>query len=123
MAKFKMFLIIMLVLITSSAFAFDKWDKTDYSLAAAALTLSTVDWMQTRNIANHPNEFYELNPIIGKHPSTEKVNTYFISMIIVGAGIAYALPSRWRKVWLGSCTALELGVTAHNFDIGIGLRF
>ena len=123
MERFKMFLIVMLVLITSNAFAFDKWSKVDYSLAAAALTVDTIDWLQTRYIADHPNKFYELNPIIGRHPSTEKVNTYFISTILIGAGIAYVLPSKWRKVWLGSCTAIELGVTAHNFDVGIGLRF
>lgn len=91
-------------------------------LAASAATFTVIDWAQTRYITQHP-QFYETNPILGKHPSIGRVNTYFAGALIGGTLLTLALPERDRKWFLGGVTALEVGVTAHNANIGIRVDF
>lgn len=92
------------------------------SLAASAATFTVIDWAQTRYITQHP-QFYETNPILGKRPSIGRVNTYFAGALIGGTLLTLALPERDRKWFLGGVTALEVGVTAHNANIGIRVDF
>ncbi len=99
------------------------WDNTDKLLAATALIATTVDWAQTRYIARHPRQYRELNPILGQHPSTGKVDRYFALSIVAGSAIAIALPSKYRKVWLGGITLVEVGFVIHNHHIGIRADF
>lgn len=99
------------------------WDKTDLTLGAVALTATVIDWGQTRYIAKHPQLFHEKNPILGLHPSVGRVNTYFTGAIVGGAVVAHLLPGQYRKWFLGGVAVLEIGVTAHNRHIGIGVSF
>ncbi len=55
------------------------WTKQDTVREATWMALNGVDWLQTRQIALQPNRFYEYSPILGKHPSVERVNLYFTS--------------------------------------------
>jgi hypothetical protein len=101
----------------------EPWDTTDKVLGITSTTLLIVDWGQTRYIAKHPELYQENNVILGKHPSVGRVNAYFGTVIVGNLLLADWLSTRNRKLWLGTVTAVELVVTAHNRNIGIKLSF
>lgn len=124
MKKTKIFLILsILTVFSSKIFAADKWDKMDIVLGTAAASLTITDFLQTMYISEHPEKFYERNPILGEHPSNLEVGLYFGTVAIVGGAIAYYAPSKYRKWFLGSWGILELGTVLYNNSIGIGFSF
>jgi hypothetical protein len=66
------------------------WSPDDQHLLAAALTLHTCDWAQTKEIARNQIRYYESNPLLGESPSISRVNNYF-----AGTAIATALAAHW----------------------------
>ena len=104
-------------------FEVESWDKTDYLLLGTLVTFTIIDWGQTRYIASNSDRFNELSPLLGDHPSIGKVNRHFVMSSIAIVGVAMILPSKYRKLFLGATAILEIGVTAHNRSIGIGMKF
>ena len=115
--------IVIIFFLSTPVFAFDKWDRTDYALLAVSTLTMGIDWRQTRRIAEQPERYYETNPIIGRHPSLDRVDQYFAISWIIKAGIAYILPSQWRKVWLGGIIGVETGCVFRNTNIGLGISW
>jgi hypothetical protein len=113
--------ILALFLISSPAFA-DEWSREDTYREAAYLTLHTLDWAQTREIARNP-AYYEQNMYLGKHPTVRQVDRYFAAMALAHVGVAYLLPSEWRRPFQYLTIGVELGAVAHNFSIGISANF
>lgn len=70
-------------------------------LARETLVLSVMmkDYQQTINIAKNPDDYYEKNKVLGRHPSTKDVKIYFASCALIHAGIAYMLPEEYSKYW------------------------
>ncbi len=101
----------------------DKWTTEDTVWQAVTLTLKTVDWMQTRYIAAHPDKFYEINPLMSRHPSDSEVNGYFIGTTLLHTGVAYLLPQPYRRYWQYTFIAFSGSLIAHNASIGIGLKW
>ena len=99
-----------------------EWDTEQKAMGAVLATVTAVDFLQTRFIATHP-EFYERNPIIGKHPSIGRVNNYFALSYLIGFLVLDALPSEYRTAALKAGIVLETVVVGHNMSIGVGLRF
>jgi hypothetical protein len=100
------------------------WSKADTNRQLVFTGVAILDWSQTRYISKHPDEFYEdFNKYLGKHPTTNKVNNYFMSAIIINYGIAYALPDRYRKYWQRSSIIVETYFVARNYRLGIGFDF
>ena len=107
--------ILILVLIFLSSCA---WNRTDKTIFATGMALKTIDCLQTIEIARNP-DYYELNPIIGKHPSEEKVIAYFAL-----GGLAYYLvadwvPEKWRTGWLSFWVGASSVCVFHNYRVGI----
>lgn len=100
-----------------------EWDKTDKVLLGTAVTSLVVDWGQTRYIAKHPDQYHEKNRFLGLRPSTGRVNGYFVASIIGTIGVSMALPSKWRKFWLGGVTVIELSAIRNNLELGIKTDF
>ena len=129
MKTFAVILIVFLFSVTANAA--DKWTTADTAWQASAMALMAVDWGQTRYIAQHP-EYYEVNPILGRHPSTKAVDLYFVGAMIVHPVISYLLPSKAeifgvtinpRRIWQAGTIVLELGCVANNARLGIGFSF
>lgn len=99
------------------------WTKEDTYRQAAVVAVSAVDWMQTRKIARNPERYYELNPILGRHPSEAEVDLYFAASIAAHTAVSMALPPDWREVWQYLSIGFEYSVVAHNFSIGLGFGF
>jgi hypothetical protein len=73
-----------------------------------------------------------VKPILGRHPSVGKVNTYFALCEVGHATVSYLLPKKievlglkiparnlWQAVWFG----IEAGEAYHNYQGGIRIRF
>jgi hypothetical protein len=98
------------------------WETTDTLLLSSALTMTAVDWAQTRYIARHP-EYHEKNPALGSNPSVGKVDRYFGSAMIGTVGLAMLLPSTQRRWFLGGLLIVETAVVVNNHQIGIKAEF
>ena len=81
-----------------------------------------MDWGQTRYIANH-EQYTENNAILGKHPSTQSIDKYFMTTIALTNGIAYYIPDKYQNNWYITVGTLEGLTVIHNKSIGIGMRF
>jgi hypothetical protein len=106
-----------------SGCASEPWDTTDRVLGAATLGLMVTDWGQARYIARHPAQYEENNPILGAHPSTAKVDAYFVCAIGGGYLLADNLESRYRKLFLGGAAAIEIHAIHNNYSIGVRVGF
>ena len=110
-----------MLLISAPCFA-DDWTSADTKREAVYLTLHSMDWMQTRYIAKNPS-FHEQNDLVGRNPSIGKVNNYFVATALLHVGVAYLLPTEYRKAFQYITIGMEIGAVAHNYQIGIKLDF
>jgi hypothetical protein len=93
--------------------------EEDKALLATTALMLAADWGQTRNIAAHPERFKEVNPILGPHPSTRRVDAYFAGAMLGTVGLAYVLPPQTRRLVLGGLATLELTVVIRNNSVQI----
>ena len=114
-------LIIVLCLIATQVCA-DEWTQKDTQYQVVFIALTTIDWLQTKEIASNP-EFSETNLILGGDPSQNKVDAYFSSCILAHSAIAYYLPKKYRRIWQCCWIGIEGGVTLQNFRVGVKIDF
>ena len=128
------FIFLFLFLLSFNACAFDEWSEADKTREAVMVGVTTIDWLQTRNIARHnctnpdtgAHDCYENGPaaaFIGNNPSIGQVNNYFIASMLVHAGIVTALPSKYRAVFQFTSIAYEASYVAGNYKLGISAKF
>ena len=94
------------------------WSKTDKILWGTAISLKTVDYMQTKKLVKDPLH-HEKNPILGENPSQNTIDLYFATTAIGLTIIAHKLPPKWRKGWLVAASVISGICIARNFSIGI----
>lgn len=100
------------------------WSSDDINRQLIYGFLHGADWAQTRTIAKNPDRFYETNPILGEHPSSGKVNNYFLSTLLAHTLIANSLNSEWRKIFQNAGIGVEAGFSGRNkVKFGIGMTF
>ncbi len=119
-------LIVFLCCTTQQAHAqrLDWWTKDDTTnnLLVASNSLILIDWAQTREIADNDN-YYEVNPHLGRHPSSGDVNRYFLGSLALHNLIGAMLPRRLKRYYYGSQFAYRLSIVGNNAQIGIDLKF
>ena len=117
-------ILILLLLVPCSvgAFEIDEWTTRDTILQVTCSALKTIDWLQTREIAVNP-KYYELNPILGKHPSRRKVDIYFASTLVGHAAISYLLPHPYRTWWQCCWIGISATTVTRNYRLGIRFNF
>jgi hypothetical protein len=116
----KTLLVIILVLIPSMAMS---WDSKDTYYQGAVVSALLIDMGQTLHIADNPNKYYEMNPLLGKHPSKEQVVGYFMGGIVAHTLIAMALPQDYRRVWQCVWIGIEGAVIYNNYNIGVKIAW
>lgn len=118
---FKYFLIFMISL---NCYASDKWSDADKIRETIFLTVDTMDWLQTRNIARNPDKYYEKTSFIyGSHPSVGKVNNLFLAGALLHVGFANTLCSKPRENFQYITIFLELLTVIENRKLGISMAF
>ena len=92
------------------------WKEVTYG---AAITTLAADWGQTRYISKHPNTYYELNPILGRHPQISQVDSYFGAVTALTM-ISYPfVKDSYAPYIYGSIAILEAVVVSRNMHKGI----
>jgi hypothetical protein len=102
------------------------WTVADTEREALYQSLAVMDWAQTRTIATYtPTKggFNESNAILGTHPSTNKVNKYFVFTGLAHAAVAYMLSPTYRRIFELSTISLEVGAVGNNMTLGVGMKF
>ncbi len=102
-----------------------KWTVTDTALQLTFVTLTAVDWMQTREAMRfHPTiQFEEQNPFLGKHPSNDRIDAMIGASIAGHTLIAYLLPKPWRTIWQLTFIAVEGAAVYGNHSAGIRVKW
>ena len=116
-------LLILVFILPAQAQAEEPWsDRSKLWAATSAIALAN-DWATTRDMTQRYNEgYHELNPILGRNPSTDRVDLHFLIAIPAVYLIADNIESdRNRTRWLQLVTLIEGTVSLNN--IRIGLRF
>lgn len=109
-----------------------KWTKQDVILEVIWGVIHLVDTGTTLRIANDPQHYEELNPVMGKHPNREAVWLYMGLGAIAHPIVTYFLPRRvelWgyeipaRTVFQGLTIGLSGALVVNNLRIGLTLSF
>lgn len=116
-----LFSMILFLVLASPAHA--DWTKKDTVYQLTYTVLHLIDWGQTLDIARNPDDFYEMNPILGEHPSVGRVNTYNIVSLITHTAISYYLPPKYRRWWQVSAIGVKVILVSHNNNIGVKVSF
>jgi hypothetical protein len=119
----KMTILFVLLTLTSCAGSGARWNKEEKALEAAYLTLHVIDWGQTRYVAKHPEEYRERNPILGQHPSTEQVDTYFIATALLHPLVTHYLPRPYRRWWQAISITMGGACVINNASVGVKWEF
>ena len=99
------------------------WSRQDIALEATYIGLSVVDMGQTIDIAKRPTEYYEVNPILGEHPSPGRVKSFFVFTRVLHVIVVDLLPPKWRP-WFQGMGIVEEGYWVwNNNQIGLNVRF
>jgi hypothetical protein len=99
------------------------WTGEEKAWLGTAAAFTVADWATTRDLSRRYREgYYENNPILGKNPSTGRVDLYFVSAGLLGYVIADNLDQH-RKTFLQAWTAVEVIYTNKNLNIGLKMKF
>jgi hypothetical protein len=99
------------------------WTGEEKAWLGTAAAATVADWATTRDLSRRYREgYYENNPILGKHPSTSRVDLYFVSAGLLGYVIADNLDQN-RKLFLQGWTAVEILYTNRNLNLGLKIKF
>lgn len=113
--------IIIFLLLSTPVYAQD-WTKQDTITEGVYLALHAIDYFQTKEIARNP-AFKEYNPILGEHPSSGRINTYFALTAIGHAAISYVLKPKYRRYWQFVTIGIQSYTVCHNYHVGVRFSF
>lgn len=130
--KIKGFILIALLLIPLNVYGFERLNAEEIALEAAWEVLHVIDYGQTLQIAMEPDRYWELNPVLGKHPSVDSVHVYMLGSALLHPVITYVLPRKVdvfgvevpvRRIWQGISIGMSGACVVNNFSIGLGMGF
>ena len=122
----RILLVLLFVLLSGQAQAeWSNWTPDNKGLFIASQLAITADWATTRNAArrNWPNNTYETNPILGRYPSTEKVDLYMIGLLVSNYYVTDWLPKQYRNFYLGMRIVIHTSAADNNIRLGWHMRF
>ncbi len=122
-AVIKILGIILATVLTAVPAQAREWTQEERAWGATLAAVTLADWATTRNLSRRYNEgYYERNPVLGRHPSTDRVDLHFA----LGGAITYFVADsldQYRKPFLMGFTAIELIMVNNNLNIGLKMRF
>ena len=100
-----------------------EWTSEEKLWGATTGVLLLGDWATTRNMTHRYNEgYYERNPLLGKHPTANTVNLYFLTVTPL-VFLAADYFGDYRKEILQATSVLELIMVGNNLRIGLNFQF
>jgi hypothetical protein len=120
----KYLLALIITLYSVPGLTWSDWTPEQRNWYVASNVAIMADWSTTRDLSRRYHEgYHEINPVLGRRPSTSEVDQYFIGAIIAHYFIADWLPNQHRTFYLKTVTVVEGALVAHNLSIGLHLRF
>jgi hypothetical protein len=101
--------------------AAEPWTPTQMALAALTSAEIVIDWGQTRDALSRGH--YELNPVLGRHPSDAWLTAYNTLAIPGVVAVGALLSSPWRTVWFAGVAAMETVCVTRNAALGFRVHF
>jgi len=122
--KLSVKLLVLFVLIAACGSA-NAWSKKDTYWEIAYLATHVTDWGQTRDIASQcqSGTYYETNPVMGRCPSGQTVNAYFLGTALLHYGVAHMLPRKYRRMFQAGTMGMQLSYITNNASIGLNIKF
>ena len=90
-------------------------DKSDILLECTYQALHAADWYTTVSGVN--NGSYEVNPLIGRHPSDTKMHAYFAASAVAHALVVYMVPKGWRDTLQSISLNVKWSLVDHNYNV------
>ena len=119
----KYLIVLMLFLPTASWAETRPWTSEERAWGYAAGAVLVADWLTTRDMTKRYNEgYYEMNPLLGRNPTTAQVNRHFAIGIPLTFLIAHYL-DEYRKPYLMGVTVIEAIIVGNNLSIGLRVRY
>jgi hypothetical protein len=117
------YVICVLLLLCGQSYAQNRpWSEDEKRLFYVHSALVVADWSQTRQIAKNPLDYREYNPILGKHPSVEKVDLLFAASL-VGSYYLFDSMDENRQKYLITASIVRGVVVGHNLNLGLRIGF
>ncbi len=131
-------LFLVFFLSTTSAFAEQKfykdWTTTEVIQEVIWQGLHIIDWGQTLNIADNPDEYYETNNLLKEHPTRSQVNVFMLITAVGHFGISWVMPNNITFDIFGcelnprtifqTLTIISTAYTVgNNYNIGLRMAF
>ena len=113
-------LLILLFPITATA---EDWSDTDSALEISWQIIHSIDWLQTISAMKQPDIYHDNNPVMGKHPSLDKVDSYMAISAIGHLAISYLLPKEYRPYWHYLTIAISGTCVINNINVGVNINF
>ena len=112
-------LILLLILFLSTSTLGKELTKEQKIGELAFQTANFIDMLQTIEIVEHSDKWYETNPILGKHPQKHEVITYFMLRGAFHYEVTKWLPEKLKMPWLTITFFPQLPIIEHNHNLGI----
>jgi hypothetical protein len=123
----KKFLLVVLLLWSGLANAeiFENWTTEEKEWFALSTIVQSIDYGTTRDMLYKQADrgYYELNPLIGPHPSPGRLAAFQVGAIVGNYFLSDWLGHENRLFWLKTHVAVELVIIGHNLSIGARLGF
>ncbi len=109
------FLFVFIFIYSSISFSINK----DFVIVHGLYTaLHIIDYNQTLNVTKEG--YNEINFILGKKPSKDKINLYFITVYIVNTSISTFLYKKNKNMWnlfMGFILGMKSTAVYYNFTV------
>jgi len=99
--------------------------KTDWLLELTAITLITIDWGQSRDMAKKIEEgekIHETNPLLSKKPTLQEIDTMIPLAILAQFLIAQSISKNPRTIFLLTVITFELDAVISNHRNGLRIN-
>jgi len=117
-------LLVILLWLPNVVWALGDWTQEQRNWLIASNVAMLGDWATTRNMTRRYSEgYWERNPILGRHPTTQRVDLHFASWMIANYFIADYFQGDNRTLYLKVITGIESTMTIKNLSIGLRLEF
>lgn len=110
---------LIVLLVATDGHTSDPWSKGDILREVAYEVLLVMDWKQTRYIANNPDKYHEVNPLLGTHPTASEVDRFMAAQALGHILVTHFLPSSWRPAWQWVSIGEKGNMVWLNYRIGI----
>jgi hypothetical protein len=104
--------------------AWGDWSREDKNWFIASNVAIMADWATTRNMTRRYSEdYWERNPLLGRQPSTNRVDLHFVGFMIGNYFVADYFQGKNRRLYLQIVTGVETVAVINNLSIGLKLEF